>query len=167
MNTMQRILLILLTVTLTACVSMQALGQRQLEGLQEPHITVRSIKPGPVRLSEQKFIVNLAIENPNEQGISAHEIVLALAINGKEIATGKNTQPVEIKPKATSQVEVVVLANTIELLQQGLLIGNGQQKTIPYQISGHIGLMSGVMQWLKLPLEYSGQIRPDDLVKRF
>ncbi|MGI9211792.1 MAG: LEA type 2 family protein [Methylococcaceae bacterium] len=164
---MQRLLLVLITVSLTACTSMQALGQRQLEGLQEPRITVKSIKPGPVRLTEQKFIVNLAIENPNEQGISAHEIVLALAINGKEIAKGINTKPVEIKSKATSQVEVAVLANTMELLQQGLLIGNGQQKTIPYQISGYIGLMSGVMQWLKLPVEYSGQIKPDDLIKRF
>ncbi len=167
MKTLKHLIAPLFTLLLTACGNLQALGEQQLQGLREPRISVKGVKLGPSRLAEQKFLVDLAIENPNAQGISANEIALALAINGKGIARGINTKPLDIKANGTSQVEVAVVANTLELLQQGLLLGNAQQKTLPYQITGHIGLLGGLLQGLKFPISYSGQLDANDLMKRF
>ncbi len=167
MKILRYTLLILLAVLSSACTPFQAIAQNQLEALKEPRVAVKRVKLGPSRLTEQKFLVDLSIENPNHQGISANEIALALALNGKDVARGINTRPVNIAANGTSQVQVAVVANTLELLQQGLSISGTQQKTVPYQITGHIGLLGGLLQGLKFPIRYSGQIDANELLKRF
>jgi|GEM_PF-3277707 LEA14-like dessication related protein len=167
MKILRDTLLITLAAWLSACAPFQAIAQKQLEALQQPRVAVKRVKLAPSRLTEQKFLVDLAIENPNDQGVSANEIALALAINGKDIARGINTHPVNIEAHGTSQVQVAVVANTLELLQQGLSLSQSQQKTVPYEINGHIGLLGGLLQGLKLPVRYSGQIDANELLKRF
>lgn len=154
-----------LSLLLPACNMVQEMGLRELEKLREPKVSLQSIKLGSSNIAEQKFLVNLRIDNPNVQSIKANDIELALAINGQGIAKGLTSQVVEIRGNSTSEVEVAVVANAIALLQQGLLMTSNGAKSVPYQITGQIGLLNGILKGIKIPISYSGSINTKELMK--
>ncbi len=165
MNNLSRFSLVFFLVLLTACNTLQATGEHMLAGLKEPHISVQNLRIGKSTLKEQKFLVTLRIDNPNAQAIKANAVDLALAINGKGIAHGTTTSPIDIKAHDTSPLEMAVVANTFELLEQGMVLSSMGTQEIPYQITGHVSLMSGLLQWIKLPITYSGSINAAELLK--
>jgi len=124
--------------------------------LKQPKINLIGLKLKSLSLTEQKLLVKLQIENPNDQGFSVASVDLAVALNGKEFAKGITTSPLSLVAKGTSTVEVDTSANVLGVLEQGAFFL--QKKSIDYQVSGHLSVLPGVFSWVKLPLSYSGTV---------
>ncbi|CAK0761042.1 LEA14-like dessication related protein [Gammaproteobacteria bacterium] len=142
--------------SLIALISCTNQPSTDFSNLKQPKINLIGLKLHSLSLAEQKLLVKLQIENPNDQGFSVAGVDLSVSLNGKEFAKGNTTTPLSLVAQGSSTVEVEASANVLGVLEQGVFFL--QKKSIDYQVSGHLSVLPGVFSWVKLPLSYSGTV---------
>jgi len=142
------ILLLCSTVILTACAT--------FGGYQEtPRVSLVSIQPLEMGLLEQRYGLQLRIQNPNDNEIPVKGLSYSIEINGHEFAYGVSRQPVSIPAFSEALLDVEVVSNLLNVMQQVQKMSGETGNSLHYRLRGKISLEKSLAQ---LPFNVEGKL---------
>ncbi len=131
-------------------------GCATLSGLDAPRVSISNITPQDMTLFEQKFIVTLRIQNPNDVPLGVKGMSFNLDVNGKSFASGLSSQQVTVPRFGSEQIDVEVFSGLGGILKQlqGFVAGSSPQLT--YRVRGKAYLDQPAS--ITLPFDEQGEI---------
>ncbi|GAA5216211.1 LEA type 2 family protein [Corallincola platygyrae] len=129
--------------------------------LESPRVSLASIKSLGGDLFEQRFLVVLNVQNPNNQALPINGIDLVLEVEGKEVATGVGASSVVIEPLSEEKVSLYLTTNMFKGAGVLLKFINEQDKALSYEVTGYLHTSLGLS--VKVPFENSGELTLDDM----
>lgn len=123
-------------------------------GLKKPEVKLVSIAAGKTTLLSQDLTLTLRVQNPNAQVLHAQGMTFDLQANGQAIASGQSNQPIEIPAMGEGLVPLTVHTSLLDWLQLIGAAAQQGQKTLRYQINGHLDGLNG---WGRVPFSRSGE----------
>ncbi|HYQ72592.1 MAG TPA: LEA type 2 family protein [Gammaproteobacteria bacterium] len=145
--------ILLCALFLAGCASLQPYAEM-------PRVSLVSIKPQDMQMLEQRFMLELRIQNPNSVAIPVEGLSYALEINQREFAYGVSQQEVSIPPYGEALLQVEVVSNLLNVMRQlQQLAGTAGGHGLEYRLRGKIGV-AGVRR--ALPFDFSGTLAGQD-----
>lgn len=124
-------------VLLGGAPSGDAFGQR---GLVAPRITVQNVEPLRSSAGEQRFRVNLLIDNPNTDPLVIRNIEFKLRLADEGIIDGVLPAPVLIEALHQQTMTLELGSEIISSLSRLMSFVEGPENMLPYEIYGDITL---------------------------
>jgi LEA14-like dessication related protein len=143
-----------------------AAGCATLSGLDAPRVNVSNITPQDMTLFEQKFLVQLRIQNPNDVALEVKGMTFNLDLNGKSFATGLSNKQVTIPRFGSDVVDVEVISGLTGILRQLQSFAAGGPPKLTYRLQGKVYLERPAS--ITLPFDEQGEIelpRPAETTK--
>ena len=131
-------------------------GCATLSGLETPRVNISNITPQDMTLFEQKFLVQLRIQNPNDVPLEVKGMTFNLDLNGKSFATGLSNQQVTIPRFGSEVVEVEVFSGLTGILKQFQSFAAGGAPRFTYRLRGKAYLDKPAS--ISLPFDEQGEI---------
>jgi LEA14-like dessication related protein len=138
----------LLLILMSGCA-----GVRML--LQPPHVSLVDISPVQINLFEQRYRLQLRIQNPNNYTLPIGGMQYKVYLNDKEFAEGVSRQAVTVPAFGEAIVVVDVTSDLGKILQQVRQLGTGKMEKLRYRLTGGIQVSH---QPIRLPFHYEGEI---------
>lgn len=136
---MRKIILLLLVLTLlTGCAGMATKGD-QLK------VNLSSIKILESTLLEQRFAVQIRVQNRSQSPLKIKGLSFDLALNGKDFATGVNNQQLTIKPLSEGLLAVDITSTLFSLLRQFQSMQKLESESFAYELSGTLHLSNKML----------------------
>jgi len=135
-------------VLLTACA---ALGKKT----ESPTVTLAGLKIVKADFFEQRFALDLRLQNPNDFTLPIRGLSYDLLLNGKSFATGVSADKVNVPALGESVIRVESVTNLFSLYKQLRSLAESSEKGINYQLKGNVSLVN---KSLKLPFDKRGEI---------
>ncbi|TAA45017.1 hypothetical protein EXY25_12475 [Corallincola spongiicola] len=126
-----------------------------------PNVSLSSIKSLGGDLFEQRFLVVLNVQNPNNQALPIEGLDLALEVEGKEVATGVGASEVVIEPFGEEKVSLYLTTNMFKGAGILLKFISAQDDALNYHVSGYLHTSLGFS--VKIPFENTGVLTLDDI----
>ncbi len=149
MRMIRSIILACAGLLLTACASMGPYPE-------SPRVSLARLNPGEMTLLEQRFNLQLRIQNPNDREIPIKGMSYSLELNDREFAYGVSNRKVTVPAFGEALVDVDVVSNTLNIIRQASKLGNVQGDSLRYRLSGKLSLSNHPVS---LPFEYAGEIK--------
>jgi LEA14-like dessication related protein len=143
-----RLCLLVFTLVLGGCAT--------LSGLDAPRVNLSNITPQDMTLFEQKFLVQLRIQNPNDVPLEVKGMTFNLDLNGKSFASGLSNQQVTIPRFGSAVVDVEVFSGLAGILKQLQGFTAGGLPTFTYRLRGRAYLEKPAT--ITLPFDEQGEI---------
>lgn len=146
---MRSLLVIILTeLLLTACALILAKPQ-------SPDVRLLNLQLGELGMHQQRLIVELELDNPNQFRLPIKQLDYQVEINGRELARGALADAITLPANGATRVEVPVMCDLLSLL--GVLGGAWQNgdSSLQYRVSGTAKVFGA---GIALPLAQSGVI---------
>jgi LEA14-like dessication related protein len=124
-----RILCLLIALALPACATVS-------RDIEPPHFNVVNIAPKDVGLFEQRYDVQLRIENPNDTDLGIHGLRFEILLNEQQFAYGMSGQRVVVPRFASEMINVEASTGLGSLLRQLQGFNKNGTQTIRYRIKG-------------------------------
>ena len=131
-------------------------GCATLSGLDAPRVSVSNITPQDMTLFEQKFLVALRIQNPNDVPLGVKGMTFNLDLNGKSFASGLSSKQVTIPRFGSEVVEVEVFSGLTGILKQLQGFAAGGPPSFTYRLRGKAYLDQPAS--ITLPFDEQGEI---------
>ena len=144
-----RILCLLIALSLTACATVS-------RDIEPPHFNVVNIAPKDVGLFEQRYDVQLRIENPNDTDLGINGLRFEILLNEQQFAYGMSGQRVVVPRFASEMINVEASTGLGSLLRQLQGFNKNGTKAILYRIKGTAFIDFPAS--FKLPFDENGQI---------
>lgn len=119
---------------------------------EPPRVSIAGLSLTDANLFEQRFKLQLRVQNPNDFALPIHALNYAIDINGQPFATGVSNRPVTVPGYGSELVEVEAISNLGGLLRQ---VGNALKGELGYRLQGHA--IVGDNKW-KVPFEQHGEV---------
>ncbi len=120
---------------------------------EPPIVTVADIRMGESGLMEQRFLVTLRLQNPNDFALPLRGLRYDLKLNGQDFARGVSPAAVTVPPYGEQTLQVTVTSNLLSLFRQLKSLSGGGP--LRYSLAGSIGVAN---RHLRLPFRHSGEI---------
>lgn len=146
----------LIVAVVTGCASMTGLSEA-------PRISLVSISPAGIRLLEQRFLVSLRIQNPNDRDITIRGLDYEIVVNDKVFARGVSGKPVSVAAWSDTTAEVEVVTSLDRIMEQLRGLATRGKPTIDYAISGHVSV-DGIP--FPVPFEYQDSLALPEVEER-
>jgi LEA14-like dessication related protein len=152
---------LLCAALLSACAAMSA-NQSTYE--EAPRVSLASIQPRAANLYEQRYGLQLRIQNPNDEKIPIKGLSYSLEIKGREFAYGVSQQSVSIPSFGEALLDVDVVSNFLNMLQELQENSEETHSNLKYRLFGSIALADSSRS---LPFDYQGELiyLPTDAAK--
>lgn len=147
---MRRLLLCFLLLWLTGCASVP-------KHLSPPNISLADIEFGDFSLLEQKMVLTLRLQNPNNIDIPLDGLTTQLEVNGQTLAQGSSNARVTIPRLGETTLRLNVTSNLVGLIKQLRLLQTGQGKQLPYTLRGQAFIPQ---RSAPVPFEHQGELLP-------
>jgi LEA14-like dessication related protein len=105
-------------------------------GIEPPKISIANIAPKDVAFFEQRFDVQLRIQNPNEKELSLTGMRFEIDLNEKEFAYGMTGEKVIVPRFGSQVVNVEVITGLSSFLRQIQELNKTGTGKIRYRIKG-------------------------------
>jgi LEA14-like dessication related protein len=131
-------------------------------GLEAPRVSLADIGVGGGGLLEQRFVLRLRVQNPNDRDIPLDGLSFTVELNGEEFAHGVSNRPVVLQRLSDTLVDVEGVSNLAAVVTQlqHFKAGPDGREALNYRIHGK--LASGLMG--SIPFDRQGEIAlPGDL----
>lgn len=125
------------------CITALALGHTgcaTLSGLNAPRVNISNITPQEMTLFEQKLLVQVRIQNPNDVPLEVKGMTFDLELNGKPFATGLSNSQITIPRFGTEVADVEVFSGLSGILRQFQHLAAGRQPAFTYRLRGKLYL---------------------------
>ncbi|MGC8503592.1 MAG: LEA type 2 family protein [Acidithiobacillus sp.] len=99
---------------------------------QAPKVQLVNVAPQSVGLLSQTLLLTLQVSNPNDSALRAKAGEARLWVRGREIAYGLLAQPILVPAYGSTQVQIPVTGNFLQLLGD---LGRGG---LPYEVKGYL-----------------------------
>ncbi len=126
-----------------------------LQHPEAPHVTVADLRPVQMGLFEQRFRLQLRIQNPNDFALPIDGMEYQLDINDQPFAQGVSAEEVSIPAYGEELVDVEVVSTLGGFLQQLRKLQAGKLQTLNYRLEGKVALQGYLS---KLPFVYQGEL---------
>jgi hypothetical protein len=141
-----------------------ALGlMRNPDRLKEPKVSLAGLAVKNLDLFAPSFLVHLRVENPNDLEVNLDGADVALALNGRPVATGINRGPLSLAKFGASDMTVEVSASTMDVLQQVLLLQS--KPMLDYEVTGHLNVLNWLGPLGRLPFSFQGAVDRETLLQ--
>ncbi len=141
-----------------------ASGCATLYGLNPPRVNVSSVTPVDFTLLEQKFLVKVRVQNPNDVDLEVTGMTFDLDLNGKSFATGVSGQAVTIPRFGSNLVEVEMISGLGGVVRQlAGLSGGAAPPRFTWRLQGKLHLSQPVPA--SLGFDETGDIEIPGLAK--
>ena len=124
---------------------------------QSPQVTLVTIEPVSVTLWEQKYRIQLRIQNPNPDPLAIRGLSYSLELNGKDFLDGVGGQPTLVPAFDDALLETEGVTSLFGLLRQVQALQQGTAESMRYRVRGHISLQDSLVG---LPFDYQGELLP-------
>jgi len=122
--------------------------------LAPPQVSLANIKLLDLGLFEQRYKIELRIQNPNSIGLPITGMTYELDINQQRFARGVSNDTVDVPAFGEAIARVVVTSDLGSMLQQlGKLSSDNQ--SVHYRLSGSVHLSRAQ---ISLPFNYEGEL---------
>lgn len=139
-----------MTALLTACAS---LGTAPM---QPPHVSLVDLRVRDVRLFEQRYGLELRVQNPNNVALPIVGMDYSVRLNDIEFGKGVSRQAITVPPHGEAVIQVDLVSSTWGLLQRVQELERGQlPQSLKVQILGGVSLARTVDP---LPFKFQGEI---------
>lgn len=163
------ILALALLVGLTGC-GVSQLQQMARGELQAPKVTFQNLKIYQPTTRGWPLGAVLLLQNPNPEALNLVGYDYQLWIEGRPVAQGSSSQPVNLPPMGQTVTELPIMVQlpaVMQLLPQFLPQLLGQQKQMParkfrYQIAGSFRLASVLGGIIPIPFRFQGEASPKE-----
>jgi LEA14-like dessication related protein len=152
----QRLLVLLLALSLAACVGMP------LDAIA-PKVSVADVEINSISLFEQHFDVGLRLANPNHFALKIEALEFELELNGRAFAKGQSNVPTVIPASSNTVMRVDAMTQSTDLFEQIKILPETLKEGAAYRIKGRFktDVMPG---WL--PYEHAGVVGGEAKRKR-
>ncbi|SFM54078.1 LEA type 2 family protein [Nitrosomonas communis] len=147
---MPRIVLMLflgMVALVVACTQLGAIKQK-------PEITLANIELVELGLLEQRFNLQLRIQNPNDVALRINGMTVDLELNGTKFAKGLSDKAVTVPRMSEAVMEVKATSSLGMLWQQLSQLEKSSSDKIDYRISGQL-FVDGLGS---IPFEQKGDV---------
>jgi LEA14-like dessication related protein len=154
MSTREKILFLQVLLFLLPALTAGCSG---LRGRPEPlEVSLANMNILQVGLFEQRYLLQLRIQNPNDFSLPIKGMKYQLYLNEKIFARGVSGNSVTIPGFGEALVDIEGISNISGILDQLYEMGEGGKDVLHYRLSGSARLGN---QPLSIPFEYKGEIR--------
>jgi LEA14-like dessication related protein len=140
--------LALAAALLTGCAGMY-------KSLEPPRVTLVDMQPLEMKLFEQRYALQLRIQNPNPYDLPITGMDFRMRINDADFASGVSRTGVTVPAYGERVIDVEVSSSLVSLLRQLQDVGKGDRQTFSYGLSGHIRIAGRLAT---VPFAYRGEI---------
>jgi LEA14-like dessication related protein len=131
-------------------------GCATLSGINPPRVNVSNVTPQDMTLFEQRFLVQLRVQNPNDMDLELKAMTFDLDLNGKSFATGLSNKAVTIPRFGSNVVDVEVISGLTSFLRQLKSFTGGTAPRFAYRLRGKLYLEKPVST--TLPFDEAGEL---------
>jgi len=152
MRRVQRLLRMLVPLTvlcLTACATVPP-------DIEPPKISIANIAPKDFSVFEQRFDVQLRIQNPNDQELGINGLRCDIELNDKEFGNGMSGQKVTVPRFGSEVVNVEVITGLGSFLRQFQELNKSGVGKLRYRLKGTAFVESPSS--FKLPFDEKGEV---------
>lgn len=121
---------------------------------EAPIVGLAGLQVAQVTLFEQRYQLQLRIQNPNDFALPINGLRCTLFINEQEFATGVSAAAVTVPRFGEARLALDVVSDLRHLLQQLRAAGGAQAGTVSYRLKGKVALAG---YGYDLPFEYQGE----------
>ncbi|NLR75626.1 LEA type 2 family protein [Leeia aquatica] len=147
---MRRLFLCVALLWLAGCASVP-------KNLNPPKVSLADIEFGDFGLLEQKMVLTLRLQNPNNIDIPLDGLTTQLEVNGQALAQGSSRERVTLPRLGEATVRLNVTSNLSGLIKQLRLLRSGQGQQLPYLLRGQAFIPQ---RSEPVPFEYQGELLP-------
>jgi len=122
---------------------------------EAPAVTLAGLKIISADLFEQRFAMDLRLQNPNDFALPIRGMSYDLVLNGNSFASGVSAEKVDVPALGEAVVRVESVTNIFSLYRQLQQLGESSEQGVEYQLKGDISLVNRA---LKLPFNKQGEI---------
>lgn len=144
-----RVFLPMIVLCVTACATVP-------RDIDPPKFSIANIVPKDVAVFEQRFDVQLRIQNPNEQELGINGLRFDIEINDKEFGNGMSGQQVKIPRFGSEVVNVEVITGIGSFLRQFQEFNKSGVGKVRYRLKG-IAFVESPSKF-KLPFDEKGEV---------
>lgn len=142
------VLLSMTVLCLTACATVP-------RDIEPPKISIANITPKDVAVFEQRFDVQLRIQNPNDQQLGINGLRCDIELNDKEFGNGMSGQEVKVPRFGSEVVNVEVITGLGSFLRQFQELNKSGVGKLRYRLKGTAFVEAPSS--FKLPFEEKGE----------
>lgn len=123
-------LAVLVFATLNACASI-------IDSLEAPSVKLSSLALGDMSLSNQKFVVNFDVDNPNPFPIPVKAVDYGIRLAGQSFASGSTENAFTLPASGKGQFSLSINTNLIQTAQTlSQVFLQGGQRELDYDLEG-------------------------------
>jgi len=122
-------LLFLLLLSLTACATMP-------RDMVSPKVHIAKVAPKEFTMFEQRFDVQLRIQNPNNDDLTIHGMRFNIDVNAREFANGVSGEKVVVPRFGSEVVNVEIITGLGSFLRQLRTLKEAGPSKLQYRIKG-------------------------------
>ena len=148
-HSLLRILMPLTILCVTACATVPP-------DIERPKISIANIAPKDIAVFEQRFDVQLRIQNPNDQELGINGLRCDLEFNDKEFGSGMSGQQVMIPRFGSEIVNVEVITGFSSFLRQFQELNKSGAGKLRYRLKGTMFVVAP--KRFKLPFDEQGEV---------
>jgi LEA14-like dessication related protein len=148
MQSIKKFLLLLLLLLLSACASLMSKPE-------SPTVTLAGMEILAADFFEQRFALDLRLQNPNDFNLPIRGLRYELILNGKPLATGVSNQQVDLPAYGEQVIRVESVSSLLSIFKQVQSLGESKSGALDYQLKGHVSLLD---KSFKLPFDKRGEI---------
>jgi len=127
--------------------------------IEPPKISIANIAPKDLALFEQRFDVQLRIQNPNDKELGINGLRCEIELNGKEFGNGMSGERVKVPRFGSEVVNVEVITSLGSFLRQVQNLGSSgssAENKLIYRLKGTAFVDSPSS--FKLPFDEKGEV---------
>jgi LEA14-like dessication related protein len=122
---------------------------------EPPRVTLVNLEPVSMTLWEQKYRIQLRVQNPNPQPLAIRGMHYALELNGKDFLSGVSGQSAVVPAFSDQVIDTEGVTSLFGYLRQIQALQQGELESLSYRVSGRISLEDG---FIGLPFDYTGEL---------
>lgn len=135
-----------------------------LPRLQTPQLSLVGVQLQDASVFEQRLLVRLRVQNPNDMVLPVRGITVNFALEGEEFAQGVSSRDFDVPALGEAEFDMLVTANAATALLRVLSQGHGKAGgTLHYRIRGDLKTSLGLLR--SVPFDEKGSI-PLDVAPR-
>lgn len=123
--------------------------------IEKPTLHVADVRLIDAGLFEQRFVLSLRVQNPNDFDLPIETLSYEFTINDKPFAQGASAKSVTIPRYGSGLIEVEGFSTLSTLLRQLPEMQNSTLKGLRYQLKGHLTLQGFGN---RVPFDQQGEI---------
>ncbi|MCB1625410.1 MAG: LEA type 2 family protein [Pseudomonadales bacterium] len=128
--------------------------------LETPRLSIINVAVQKSDLFEQRLLVRLRVQNPNDRDLPIKGISYRLELAGEDFAQGVSGSPFNVPAFGEAEFDMSVTANMATALLRMLARGGGSDnsmESLDYRMIGKVSLSSGLLR--SIPFEEKGSIK--------